>query len=220
MTWRERLKSAPFLPVLVLAGFLDALWVARSSLREDVTKQVSYSEVMSAVEQGQVERVEIGPDTIVATLKTEAKDAKAAAAPKELIAERVPNVEDRSLLDTLRAHDVKVTGHPEKVSVWGPILWSVLPLLALPLVFLALSRFGEFQQLFKGYSALQDADVPSVSVDERAGIVELYNVNGVLGAYRITPDGTLRWDEDLARKLQREHDRLHRKRILARDDKQ
>jgi hypothetical protein len=29
-----------------------------------------------------------------------------------------------------------------------------------------------------------EADIPSVSVDERAGIVELYNVNGVLGAYR------------------------------------
>jgi len=65
-----------------------------------------------------------------------------------------------------------------------------------------------------------DADIPSVSVDERAGIVELYNVNGVLGAYRITPDGTLRWDEKLAARLQREYDQLHRKRILARGDKQ
>jgi len=65
-----------------------------------------------------------------------------------------------------------------------------------------------------------DADVPSVSVDERAGIVELYNVNGVLGAYRITSDGTLRWDEKTARELQREYDRLHLKRILARGDKQ
>jgi hypothetical protein len=61
-----------------------------------------------------------------------------------------------------------------------------------------------------------DADVPSVSVDERAGIVELYNVTGVLGAYRITPDGTLRWDEKVAARLQREYDRLRRKRIAGR----
>jgi hypothetical protein len=60
-----------------------------------------------------------------------------------------------------------------------------------------------------------DADVPSVSVDERAGIVELYNIRGVLGAYRVTADGTLRWDEKLAAGLQREYDRLHRKRIFA-----
>jgi hypothetical protein len=60
-----------------------------------------------------------------------------------------------------------------------------------------------------------DADVPSVSVDERAGIVELYNVRGVLGAYRITPYRTLRWDENLEMELQREYDRLHRKRIVS-----
>ena len=40
-----------------------------------------------------------------------------------------------------------------------------------------------------------DADIPSVSANETAGVVELYNVNGVLGAYRITDRG-LRWDEE------------------------
>ncbi len=51
-----------------------------------------------------------------------------------------------------------------------------------------------------------DADIPSVSVDETAGVVELYNVNRVLGAYRIT-DTSLRWDEKLAKRLQRERER-------------
>jgi len=45
-----------------------------------------------------------------------------------------------------------------------------------------------------------DADIPSVSVDEMAGVVELYNVNGVFGAYRITDRG-LRWDETLAKEF-------------------
>ena len=57
-----------------------------------------------------------------------------------------------------------------------------------------------------------DADIPSVSVDETAGIVELYNVRGVLGAYRIADRG-LRWDEKLAKRLQREYDRIHSRRI-------
>jgi hypothetical protein len=57
-----------------------------------------------------------------------------------------------------------------------------------------------------------DADIPSVSVDEAAGVVKLYNVNGGLGAYRITPDPTLRWDEDLAKRMRRERERLcHKK---------
>ena len=48
-------------------------------------------------------------------------------------------------------------------------------------------------------------------MDETEGIVELYNVNGVLGAYRIADD-RLRWDERLAKRLRRERDRLHQKR--------
>ena len=56
-----------------------------------------------------------------------------------------------------------------------------------------------------------NADTPSVSVDETLGVVELHNVNGVLGAYRITDDG-LRWDEKSAKGLQRERDRPHQKR--------
>ena len=64
------------------------------------------------------------------------------------------------------------------------------------------------------------APMPSVDVDETQGVVELYNVNGVLGAYSIASDETLRWEEDLAKKLQREHDRLGRKRISTGRGKQ
>ena len=60
-----------------------------------------------------------------------------------------------------------------------------------------------------------DADIPSVSVDETEGVVELSNVNGVLGAYRITPDGTLRWDGELAERLRREHDRIQCKMVVV-----
>jgi len=53
--------------------------------------------------------------------------------------------------------------------------------------------------------------MPSVKVDKTAGIVDLYNVNGVLGAYRIASDGTLRWDEDLARRLMPRRERWQEK---------
>lgn len=61
------------------------------------------------------------------------------------------------------------------------------------------------------------AEMPSVDVDETKGIVELYNVRGILGAYRITDNG-LRWDEELAKRLQRERDRLCRRKADARSD--
>jgi len=49
-------------------------------------------------------------------------------------------------------------------------------------------------------------------VDESAGVVELYNVNGILGAYRVTDKG-LRWDEKLAKRLQQDRDLTHARRI-------
>jgi hypothetical protein len=56
------------------------------------------------------------------------------------------------------------------------------------------------------------APMPSVDVDETEGVVELYNVNGVLDAYRITPDGTLRWDGKAAMRLRRARDHISIKR--------
>jgi hypothetical protein len=47
----------------------------------------------------------------------------------------------------------------------------------------------------------ENAPIPSVNVDDVPGIIELYNVNGVLGVYRITKRG-LRWDKRLAAKLE------------------
>lgn len=61
------------------------------------------------------------------------------------------------------------------------------------------------------------ADMPSIDVDEAAGVVELGNVHGMLGAYRITPSG-LRWDEKLAKRLQRENDRVQIKRLVRRSE--
>ncbi len=134
MKLRERLRSVPFVPVVLLGSLLFALFVARSFLKAPAPEHVPYSSVMTAVDQGKVSRVEIGPDSIVAQIKSDPK--------RELIADRVPNVEDKDLLEVLRSHGVEVTGRPEKGSMWGPILWTVLPFLILPMIFLGLSRVG------------------------------------------------------------------------------
>src|SRR5580765_1507447 len=134
MKLRERLRSVPFVPVLLLGSLLLALFVAKSALKAPAPEHVPYSSVMTAVDQGKVSRVEIGPDSIIAQIKSDPA--------RELIADRVPNVDDKDLLEVLRSHGVEVTGRPDKGSIWGPILWTVLPFLILPLVFLGLSRMG------------------------------------------------------------------------------
>ena len=134
MKLRERLRSVPFVPVVLLGSLLFALFVARSFLKAPAPEHVPYSSVMTAVDQGKVSRVEIGPDSIAAQIKSDPQ--------RELIADRVPNVDDKDLLEVLRSHGVEVTGRPDKGSIWGPILWTVLPFLILPLVFIGLSRIG------------------------------------------------------------------------------
>src|SRR3954471_16674034 len=134
MKLHERLRSVPIVPVLLLGSLLFALFVARSFLRAPAPEHVPYSAVMTAVDQGKVSRVEIGPDAIAAQLKSDPA--------RELVADRVPNAEDKDLLEILRSHGVEVTGKPDKGSLWGPILWTVLPFMILPLIFLGLSRIG------------------------------------------------------------------------------
>src|SRR5258706_14994813 len=101
MTLRERLRSAPFVPVLLLGSLLLVLFVARSALKAPAPEHVPYSSVMTAVDQGKVTRVEIGPDSIVAQIKSDPM--------RELVADRVPNVDEKDLLEVLRSHVVEVT---------------------------------------------------------------------------------------------------------------
>jgi hypothetical protein len=61
----------------------------------------------------------------------------------------------------------------------------------------------------------ENAPMPSVDVDETEGVVELHNVNGTLGAYRIAADGTLRWDELLAERLRRKQERPRRRSVAV-----
>jgi cell division protease FtsH len=118
----------------VLLALFVALWVVRGVPTTPAAKHVPYSELADAIDKGSVKSVDIRPDEITAVLHEEDKKPGAT-----LIAERIPNMDERALLEALRKHDVVVTGRPERASPWGPIVWSLLPLLALPLLFWGLS---------------------------------------------------------------------------------
>jgi ATP-dependent Zn protease len=92
-----------------------------------------YSELVTAVETERVQEADIRPGEIVATLRGEAGKRGESVA-----ADRIPNMDERALLETMKQRNVVVTGHPERASWWGPLL-GVLPFLALPLLFWGLS---------------------------------------------------------------------------------
>ncbi|HEY1954787.1 MAG TPA: ATP-dependent zinc metalloprotease FtsH [Polyangiaceae bacterium] len=137
MTLRERFKSAPFTPIILLGLLFVGLWIARASVHAPSEKTVNYSELVADVNQDKVARVEIRPDAIVATLRADK------GKPEPIVeAERPPNLDDRTLLESLRQHSVEVTGHPEEPSIWGPIFWSLLPLLLIVPFIIGIRRAG------------------------------------------------------------------------------
>ncbi len=118
------------LPILLLGGTLLALWVARGAVAGAEPRHVSYTELLADVDAGKVTDAQLRPDLILANLKPE--DGKKA---ESVAADRIPNMDERPLLEALEKQHVAVTGEAQHPSPWGPILWGLLPLLVLPMLF-------------------------------------------------------------------------------------
>jgi cell division protease FtsH len=117
---------------LVATAFV-AFWAIHGSVPPQ-PRRVPYSELVAAIEGGHVQEAEIRPEEIVGTLHGEAGKKGEA-----VVADRIPTMDERALLEAMKQHDVVVTGHPERPSMWGPLLWTVLPLLVLPFLFWGLA---------------------------------------------------------------------------------
>ena len=123
------------LPILVLAGTLIALWVMRGVLTEPGPRRVPYSELLADVEAGKVKEARVESDHVVAMLNDEGGKKGESS-----VAERIPNMDERALLDAMEKQHVVVTGQEPRPPWWAPLVWTVLPLLALPLVLLGHGR--------------------------------------------------------------------------------
>jgi len=117
------------LPV-ILGSLLLALWIARGALTGPEPRHVTYTELLADVDAGKVTDAEVRSDLIVVTLRPE--DGKK---PEKVSADRIPNMDERALLDAMEHQHVAVSGAAQHTSPWGALAWGLLPLLALPLLF-------------------------------------------------------------------------------------
>jgi cell division protease FtsH len=132
-----RKRQFAFSSLYLLLAFA-AMWMIRSWAPEGpAPQQIPYSELVSDVRAGKLEKVEIRDDEIVGALKPEGKaDGKEPAAkpgqkapPALVVAKRLPRIDETGLLKDLEDHSVVVVGRIERTSWWESFLagW-LLPL--------------------------------------------------------------------------------------------
>ena len=94
-------------------------------------KQVSYSEFLSEVRTGHVAEVAIDEQLFIATLKTDPAKKETA---QRISTQRLPGIDETSLLGDLEAQHVTFSGHITKVAWWSALLPWVIPILLFVLI--------------------------------------------------------------------------------------
>jgi cell division protease FtsH len=119
------------IPIVALAVLLAGLWLMRGYIWRGGPRHVAYSELVADVEAGKVESVEMRVDQIAAVTRGEGGKAGEA-----LLTERIPNLDERPLVEAMETQHVVISAKPH-ASWWsGPVLWVLLLGLALPALFL------------------------------------------------------------------------------------
>ncbi len=122
--------------LLTLAILALLLWSMRGSLGPQ-GRHLSYSELATAVEAGQVEKVDVFADQILVTMRGEPNKPGA-----KVVVDRLPNMDERGLLEAMQKHGVAITGQPERSAWWVPLLWALLPFGVLMLLFGGMSNLA------------------------------------------------------------------------------
>ena len=89
-------------------------------------REATYSELMAAVADGKVKEAEISARDIRARLTTPEGDVK------DLLTERIPNMDERTMLEAMQAHAVVVKAKQE--GGWGTAFFALAPWLGIMLL--------------------------------------------------------------------------------------
>ena len=121
------LKNNRWLYLLVNLLIVGLIWYSlRHSLANPEPKQVPYSEFLTEIRTGHVSDVRIDQTNLVGTLKPEAAKKNE---PHEISTERLPGIDETSLLKDLEDQHVRFSGHVDQSGWWGGLLSWVLPIL-------------------------------------------------------------------------------------------
>jgi cell division protease FtsH len=116
----------------IACAILLLLWAARGDVLSPRPRSIPYSELVFDVEGGRIESAEIGASLIAAKLR-----GAAGKTGESVVTERIPNMDERSLLEAMEKQHVIVTGQ-EAQSSWAPFLWTIGSFILVPLLLFGL----------------------------------------------------------------------------------
>src|SRR5215475_2778016 len=125
-------RRTSWIYILVYLFFIGIVWYSVHNLPGTaIPKSVPYNEFLSDIRAGHVSKVLIDQTTLRATLKP---DAVQKGQPEEISTERLPGIDETSLLKDLEEHNVTFAGHIEEVGWLSNILSWVIPILFFALI--------------------------------------------------------------------------------------
>ena len=127
-----RRRNISWIYILVYLFFIGIVWYSVRNLPGTASpKSVPYNEFLSDIRAGKVSKVLIDQTTLRATLKP---DAVQKGQSDEISTERLPGIDETSLLKDLEQHNVTFAGHIEEVGWWSNLLAWVIAILFFALI--------------------------------------------------------------------------------------
>ncbi len=109
-----------------LIAALAIMWAVQGWLAHNVEpKRIPYSTFLIKIDKDEIKEVDIRDDEIYAELKP--KDPKAKDQKKQVVVtDRLPSIDETSLIESMRKHSVSFSGKIEKTSWWSSLLFGWL----------------------------------------------------------------------------------------------
>ena len=127
----RRTRRQWLLPLIYILAFAGLWYTVQRSSNPVQPKQIPYSDFLLEVRSGHVSEVAIDEQLFIATLKTDPARKEPAA---RISTQRIPGMDETSLLGDLEAQHVSFSGHVTRDSWWSLLLPWVAPILLFVLI--------------------------------------------------------------------------------------
>jgi len=159
-------------PLLIYLGTAVLFFYVSFGSRVPATKQVSYSEFLTAVQNGQLETVRVTNTELVGT----GKNTETENAPSSMTTPRLPATDESWLIQELRDRRIQIIAAPQAPAFWTGLLVWVFPILMIVVFYsMARSRMGQsgFTNVGKSRAKIYDQYTHSdVTFADVAGVDE------------------------------------------------